>query len=79
MLLSRPSGTCSSTAPPLLQEFMKMKGYPCSTNLETVHDGAESAMFKQLFQKWTVQDQTVGLGKIHNIGKIGKKSYSRLG
>ncbi|KAJ6628991.1 hypothetical protein lerEdw1_014697, partial [Lerista edwardsae] len=51
-------------------EFMKMKGYPSSINLETVHDGAESAMFKQLFQKWTVQDQTVGLGKTHNVGKI---------
>ncbi|XP_066469584.1 advillin [Tiliqua scincoides] len=59
-------------------EFMKMKGYPCSTNLETVHDGAESAMFKQLFQKWTVQDQTVGLGKTHNVGKIAKVSQEKF-
>ena len=49
-----------------------MKGYPPTTHLETVHDGAESAMFKQLFHKWTVQDQAVGLGKAHSVGKIGK-------
>lgn len=49
-----------------------MKGYPSSTNVETVNDGAESAMFKQLFQKWSVKEQTVGLGKTFSIGKIGK-------
>ncbi|XP_036152681.1 advillin isoform X3 [Myotis myotis] len=52
--------------------FIKMKGYPSSTNVETVNDGAESAMFKQLFQKWSVKEQTVGLGKTFGIGKIGK-------
>eukprot|EP00069_Balaena_mysticetus_P001808 bmy_03863T0 len=50
--------------------FIKMKGYPSSTNVETVSDGAESAMFKQLFQKWSVKEQTVGLGKTFSIGKI---------
>lgn len=49
-----------------------MKGYPSSTNVETVNDGAESAMFKQLFQKWTVKEQTVGLGKTFSVGKVGK-------
>ena len=49
-----------------------MKGYPSSTNVETVNDGAESAMFKQLFQKWSVKDQTTGLGKTFGIGKIGE-------
>ncbi|XP_059792328.1 advillin isoform X3 [Balaenoptera ricei] len=52
--------------------FIKMKGYPSSTNVETVSDGTESAMFKQLFQKWSVKEQTVGLGKTFSIGKIGK-------
>ncbi|KAM9671651.1 LOW QUALITY PROTEIN: advillin [Trichechus inunguis] len=52
--------------------FIKMKGYPSSTNIETVNDGAESAMFKQLFQKWSVKDQTAGLGKTFSIGKIGE-------
>lgn len=51
-----------------------MKGYPSSTNVETVNDGAESAMFKQLFQKWSVKDQTTGLGKIFSFGKIGEIS-----
>lgn len=49
-----------------------MKGYPSSTNVETVNDGAESAMFKQLFQKWSVKDQTSGLGKTFSTGKIGE-------
>lgn len=56
------------------QDFIKMKGYPSSTNVETVNDGAESAMFKQLFQKWSVKDQTTGLGKIFSFGKIGEIS-----
>lgn len=49
-----------------------MKGYPSSTNVETVNDGAESATFKQLFQKWSVKEQTVGLGKTFSVGKIGR-------
>ncbi|XP_045148173.1 advillin isoform X2 [Echinops telfairi] len=55
--------------------FIKMKGYPSSTNIETVNDGAESAMFKQLFQKWAVKDQTTGLGKTFSIGKIGEPHH----
>lgn len=39
--------------------------------METVNDGAESALFKQLFQMWTVKDQTQGLGKVHTRGKVG--------
>ncbi|XP_062058075.1 advillin [Lepus europaeus] len=50
--------------------FLKLKGYPSSTNVETVADGAESAMFKQLFQTWTVKEQATGLGKTFSIGKI---------
>uniref|UniRef100_A0A8C0ME24 Villin-1 n=1 Tax=Canis lupus familiaris TaxID=9615 RepID=A0A8C0ME24_CANLF len=52
--------------------FIQMKGYPGSTNVETINDGAESAMFKQLFQKWSVKDQAVGLGKTFGAGKIGE-------
>uniref|UniRef100_A0A452RCQ9 Villin-1 n=1 Tax=Ursus americanus TaxID=9643 RepID=A0A452RCQ9_URSAM len=52
--------------------FIQMKGYPGSTNVETINDGAESAMFKQLFQKWSVKEQTVGLGKTFGVGKIAK-------
>uniref|UniRef100_A0A8C5LU75 Advillin n=1 Tax=Leptobrachium leishanense TaxID=445787 RepID=A0A8C5LU75_9ANUR len=59
-------------------EFIKMKGYPHSTNVETVNDGAESAMFKQLFQKWTVKDQSVGMGKSFSISKIAKVSQERF-
>uniref|UniRef100_A0A671YGI6 Advillin n=1 Tax=Sparus aurata TaxID=8175 RepID=A0A671YGI6_SPAAU len=51
-------------------EFIKAKKYPITTNVETVNDGAESALFKQLFQRWTVKDQTQGLGKVHTRGKV---------
>lgn len=51
-------------------EFIKTKNYPPSTNVETVNDGAESALFKQLFQRWTVKNQTQGLGKVNTRGKI---------
>ncbi|XP_063808367.1 advillin [Pseudophryne corroboree] len=59
-------------------EFIKMKSYPHSTNVETVNDGAESAMFKQLFQKWTVKDQSVGMGKSFNASKIAKVSQEKF-
>ncbi|XP_073469828.1 advillin [Aquarana catesbeiana] len=59
-------------------EFIKMKSYPHSTNVEMVNDGAESAMFKQLFQKWTVKDQSVGLGKTFSGSKIAKVSQEKF-
>ncbi|CAI9621768.1 unnamed protein product [Staurois parvus] len=59
-------------------EFIKMKSYPHSTNVEMVNDGAESAMFKQLFQKWTVKDQSVGLGKAFSASKIANVSQEKF-
>ncbi|KAM8976191.1 advillin [Pelodytes ibericus] len=59
-------------------EFIKMKAYPLSTNVETVNDGAESAMFKQLFQKWTVKDQAAGMGKTYSVSKIAKVSQEKF-
>lgn len=53
-------------------DFIKSKNYPPTTNIEVVNDGAESALFKQLFQKWTVKDQTQGLGKITTRGKVAQ-------
>nr|XP_008110418.1 PREDICTED: villin-like protein [Anolis carolinensis] len=52
--------------------FIQAKGYPASTNVEVINDGAESAMFKQLFQKWTGKDETHGLGKAYSVNKIAK-------
>uniref|UniRef100_A0A673Z5T9 Villin-1 n=1 Tax=Salmo trutta TaxID=8032 RepID=A0A673Z5T9_SALTR len=54
------------------EAYKKAKGYPSSTYIETVNDGAESAVFKQLFQKWTVKGQTVGMGTTSSTGKIAK-------
>ncbi|KAG9491613.1 hypothetical protein GDO78_000237 [Eleutherodactylus coqui] len=59
-------------------EFIKMKSYLPSTNVETVNDGAESAMFKQLFQKWSVKDQSVGMGKTFSASKIAKVSQEKF-
>lgn len=60
----------------LSQEFINVKNYPVTTNVETVNDGAESALFKQLFQTWTVKDQTQGLGKVHTRGKVGTCAFT---
>ncbi|XP_056407615.1 villin-1-like [Hyla sarda] len=52
--------------------FIKAKNYPPSTNIEIQNDGSESATFKQLFQKWTTKDQTIGMGKTTTVGKVAK-------
>ncbi|NXJ73963.1 VILI protein, partial [Trogon melanurus] len=52
--------------------FIKAKNYPDSTSVETENDGSESAVFRQLFQKWTVPNQTSGLGKTHTVGRVAK-------
>lgn len=41
--------------------------------MEVQNDGAESAIFQQLFQKWTVPNQTTGLGKTYTVGSVGEK------
>ncbi|KAK2525927.1 Vil1 [Columba guinea] len=52
--------------------FIKAKNYPASTSVETENDGSESTIFRQFFQKWTVPNQTSGLGKTHTVGKVAK-------
>ncbi|NXS59995.1 VILI protein, partial [Brachypteracias leptosomus] len=52
--------------------FIKAKNYPASISVETENDGSESSVFRQLFQKWTVPNQTSGLGKTHTVGKVAK-------
>uniref|UniRef100_A0A3Q3CJ21 Advillin n=1 Tax=Haplochromis burtoni TaxID=8153 RepID=A0A3Q3CJ21_HAPBU len=59
-------------------DFIKAKNYPITTNVETVNDGAESALFKQLFQRWTVKDQTQGLGKVNTKGRIENQPKYKL-
>lgn len=54
------------------QNFIKAKQYPPSTQVEVQNDGAESAIFQQLFQKWTVPNRTSGLGKTHTVGSVGE-------
>ncbi|KAF5922582.1 villin-1 [Diceros bicornis minor] len=52
--------------------FIKAKQYPQSTQVEVLNDGAESAVFQQLFQKWTVPNRTSGLGRTHSLGSVAK-------
>lgn len=54
------------------QGYIKAKNYPDSTSVETENDGSESTIFRQLFQNWTVPNQTSGLGKTHTVGKVGE-------
>ncbi|KAM4687933.1 villin-1-like [Discoglossus pictus] len=58
--------------------FIQAKGYPATTNVEVMNDGAESAMFKQLFQNWKDFGETQGLGKTHNVGKIAKVDNAKF-
>ncbi|XP_077974564.1 villin-1-like [Styela clava] len=50
--------------------YIKAKGYHASTQIETVNDGAESAMFKQLFKDWRDKTDVIGKGKLHTRGSI---------
>ncbi|NXE78610.1 VILI protein, partial [Cochlearius cochlearius] len=52
--------------------FIKAKNYPATTSVETENDGSESTVFRQLFQKWALPNQTSGLGKTHTVGKVAK-------
>ncbi|KAJ8349660.1 hypothetical protein SKAU_G00247900 [Synaphobranchus kaupii] len=52
--------------------YKKAKGYPPYTYVEILNDGAESSVFRQLFQRWTVREHGVGLGVPHSPGKIAK-------
>lgn len=54
------------------QNFIKAKQYPPSTQVVVQNDGAESAVFQQLFQKWTVPNRASGLGKTHAVGSVGE-------
>lgn len=61
-----------SQAMPRAMNYIKAKNYPNSTNVALENDGSESAVFKQLFQKWPTTNETVGVGKTHTVGKIAK-------
>ncbi|XP_069771040.1 advillin [Narcine bancroftii] len=58
--------------------FIKAKNYPNSTTVVLLNDGAESAIFKQLFKKWTVKWQAQGLGKKYTVGKIAKVEQTKF-
>lgn len=67
-----PGTLCPRAGSESSQGFIKAKNYPESTSVETENDGSESSVFRQLFQKWTVPNQTSGLGKTHTVGKVGE-------
>lgn len=72
-------GETAPVTPFFSQNFIKAKKYPPSTQVEVQNDGAESAVFQQLFQKWTVPNRTSGLGKTHTVGSIGEGRAGRVG
>uniref|UniRef100_A0A8C0G469 Villin like n=1 Tax=Chelonoidis abingdonii TaxID=106734 RepID=A0A8C0G469_CHEAB len=62
-----PRAPCESFSAHCILYFIQAKGYPATTNVEVVNDGAESAMFKQLFKRWTEKEETQGLGKVEQV------------
>jgi len=78
LLPGGPDTPCPCSESESLQAFIKAKNYPASTSVETENDGSESTVFRQLFQKWTVPNQTSGLGKTHTMGKVGECSPPML-
>nr|CAB3267612.1 villin-1 [Phallusia mammillata] len=50
--------------------YIQAKGYSHHTQVETVPDGAESAMFKTLFKSWKSKYDAVGRGSTYNKGRI---------
>lgn len=67
-----PGTLCPCSGSEFPQGFIKAKNYPATTSVETENDGSESTVFRQLFQKWTLPNQTSGLGKTHTVGKVGE-------
>ncbi|MBN3303444.1 AVIL protein, partial [Amia calva] len=59
-------------------EFMKQKNYPITTSVEAMSDGAESALFTQLFPSWSSRDQSQGMGRVYNVGKVAKVSQDKF-
>ncbi|KAJ8253082.1 hypothetical protein GJAV_G00208910 [Gymnothorax javanicus] len=58
--------------------YKKAKGYPSYTYVEIENDGSESAVFRQLFQRWTARELNSGPGTHHNPGKIAKVEQVRF-
>nr|XP_018668862.1 villin-1 isoform X2 [Ciona intestinalis] len=58
--------------------YMEAKGYSHHTKIEAVPDGAESAMFKQLFKGWRSHNETVGRGSTYTRGNIAKVAHVKF-
>ncbi|XP_021921948.1 advillin-like isoform X2 [Zootermopsis nevadensis] len=52
------------------QGYVTKKGYPSNTLVTRVVDGGEPIEFKVLFTSWKEYNQTSGIGKQNNVGKI---------
>lgn len=59
-------------------EYIKKRNYNQACQIEANNDGAESAMFKQLFSKWTEPTTTVGYGQVTTTGKVAKSSNEKF-
>jgi hypothetical protein len=56
----------------ILQGFLQKKGYPKTTKVCRVIDGAEPMEFIALFKTWIDLNAQKGLGKTYTKGHIGK-------
>ncbi|XP_076312885.1 villin-1-like isoform X2 [Tachypleus tridentatus] len=60
------------------QGFIVKNNYPNYTQITRVIDGGETTEFKSLFKFWRDVNQTTGLGKTHNVGKIAKTVQTKF-
>ncbi|XP_076823836.1 villin-1-like [Clavelina lepadiformis] len=58
--------------------YIQAKGYPHHTQVETIPDGGESAMFKQLFKDWRSKGEVVGKGKTYTRGRIASVAHVKF-
>ncbi|XP_036287697.1 villin-like protein [Pipistrellus kuhlii] len=52
------------------QNFLQAKGYPTYTNVEVLHQGEESAAFKQLFRTWSAEPKNKNLELIRKLNQV---------
>ena len=56
-------------------KYIEKHDLPKHTQIESMAQFGESAMFKQYFSDWRDIDSTEGLGETHTIGSVAKVEH----
>ena len=57
------------------EKYIEKNDLPKHTQIESMAQFGESAMFKQYFSDWRDIDSTEGLGETHTIGSVAKVEH----